>query len=204
MATLLGHPNWQDPERRESIDTAVHVRMSQGLLGWRKRSAWGANPPARAPLLEAMGRLADVIAERREDFWNGESTQPGWTLEYTMHGKTLDDAQPKVICSSTSSGCRRNAKRIILEEEILVDERGIGLEFSSDPLILYGYMGLSSPGFHQSHKIDRSLPGTCSIQSPVTIEIGSKKCTGGGIVLLDGEPFLLSVAHMFEDPGKFN
>ena len=116
-----------------------------------------------------------------------------------MHGRTMDDAQPKIICSSTSGRCRRNAKRIILREEIVVDDRGIGLEFYSDPLILYGARGSSSAEAVQNH----SIGGTCSDQNAVTIEIGSGKCTGGGMVLLDGEPYLLTIAHTFEDSGTF-
>lgn len=203
MATLLGHPTWQDPERRQSINTAVYVRMSQGLFGYGRRSAWAAGPPAKAPLIDAMGRVADLIERRSEDFWNGESTQPGWALEYAMHGRDLDDAQPKIICSSTSGNCRRNAKRIITSEEIVVDHRGIGLEFSSNPLILLGGSSSSSSEAVQSRSFEGCLSDTCSIPSPVTIELGSKRCTGGGIVILDDEPYLLTVAHALEDSGEF-
>ncbi len=126
----LGKAKWTDPERRQSIKDDTRVKME-----WRFRTplhimkCWVALQPARPCLLEAMEKVEILLQDRNHDVWEGENTSPGCSYDVAMHGLSLNDAQPAVIFCSPSRICRRNAENIIVNEDIAVDSRGIGMEY---------------------------------------------------------------------------
>jgi hypothetical protein len=166
---------------------------------------WAANPPALQPLLDASKAIADLIEQQQEDFWNGEITQPSWALDETMHGKSISDAQPTIICSSPSNRCQRNAKLLIERERIPVDDRGIGLEFYPDPVVFYaGSTSENTRNSCDTYDKDHQFPsqGVTTFSNGIPLHVGPRICTGGGVILVGGRPYILTVAHAFESSGR--
>jgi hypothetical protein len=204
MATFLGRATWTDPDRLRSINLAVYTRMRRGWFRGR-RTVWAVNPPALQPLLDASKAIADLIEQQQEDFWNGETTQPSWALDETMHGKSTSDAQPTIICSSPSNRCQRNAKVIIERERIPVDDRGISLEFYPDRVVFYaGSVSENTRKSYDTYDKDHQFPsqGVATFSNGVPLHVGPWTCTGGGVVLVGGRPYILTVAHAFESSGR--
>jgi hypothetical protein len=142
----LGDPKWKDPERRQSIKDDSRVKMEWQLSTsvWTM-TCWVALPPARPCLIDAIEQIEALVSKRQSDIWDGEHTTPSCTWDRSMHGRSIKVAQPTIIFSSSSKVCRRNAKRIIQEENIQVDPRGIGIEFyENGPEFLAGSIDLEA------------------------------------------------------------
>lgn len=145
-STRLGKAKWTDPDRRQSIKDDTRVKME-----WRFQTplhimnCWIPLLPARPCLIEAMEQIERLLQERNRDVWDGENTTPGCSWDISMHGRSVNDAQPTIIFSSLSKICRRNAKGIIANEDIAVDPRGIGMEYySTGPDFFAGPQGLGA------------------------------------------------------------
>jgi len=132
MSIRLGTAKWIDPERRQSIKDDTRVKMNWRFkLPLHTMNCWIPLTPARPCLLEAMEQIERLLQERNRDFWDGENTTPSCSWDISMHGRSVNDAQPSIIFSSLSKICRRNARNIIAHEDIAVDPRGIGMEYYS-------------------------------------------------------------------------
>lgn len=108
-------------------------------------TCWIALPPARPCLIDTIEQIETLVLKRQSDIWDGEHTSPACTWDRSMHGRSIKVAQPTIIFSSSSRVCRRNAKRIIREENIEVDPRGIGIEFyENGPEFLAGSIDLEA------------------------------------------------------------
>jgi hypothetical protein len=142
----LGNPKWKDPERRQSIKDDSRVRMDWQLSTsvWTM-TCWVALPPAKPCLADTTGQIEALVLKRQSDIWDGDPTSRGCTWDRSMHGRSIKVAQPTIIFSSSSKFCLRNAKRIIQEENIQVDPRGIGIEFyENGPEFLTGSIDLEA------------------------------------------------------------
>jgi hypothetical protein len=231
-STRLGRAKWTDPERRQSIKDDSRVKME-----WRfkfpphTRNCWIPLVPARPCLLEAMEQIERLLKERNRDIWNGENTTPSCSWDISMHGRSVSDAQPTIIFSSSSKICRRNAKNIIANEDIAVDPRGIGMEYySTGPSLFASLAGVidielagpylltdlpssskrsskssssSNRSVHSQERTSREQPTACSVNGSL-ISVQSTSCTLGGLVSIDGELYGLTVAHAFEGDGIQN
>ena len=126
----LGTPKWKDPERRQSIKDGSRVKMEWQLSTslWMM-TCWVALDPAKPCLIDTMDQVEQLVSRRQFDIWDGENTSLGCAWDRSMHGRSIKDAQPTIIFTSSSKICRRNAKRIIQEEKFEVDPRGIGIEY---------------------------------------------------------------------------
>ena len=226
----LGDPKWKDPERRQSIKDDSRVKMEWQLSTslWTM-TCWVALPPARPCLIDTMEQIETLVLKRQSDIWNGEHTSPGCTWDRSMHGRSIKVAQPTIIFSSSSRVCRRNAKRIIQEENIEVDPRGIGIEFyENGPEFLTGSIDLeagypSTPLSPSKSRQEKSVDGfvpdfpvhstnhpyqagssnrTSKRSKPAInaalVHVGQLSCTMGGLLVINGEVFGLTVAHAFE------
>lgn len=131
-STRLGTAKWTDPERMQSIKHDTCAKMEWRFkLPLHTMNCWIPLLPARPCLLETMEQIETLLQERNRDIWDGENTTPGCSWDISMHGRSVNDAQPTIIFSSVSKICRRNAKSIIANEDIAVDPRGIGMEYYS-------------------------------------------------------------------------
>jgi hypothetical protein len=198
--TVLGRPRWTDPERRDSINLAASTRMKrEWFRDWfRPKTAWGAQNAALRPLQLARSAIQSLIESRMEDFFSGVAVQPGWALEVAMYGRSVDDAQPTVICSSPNSRCRSNASNIIAQEQIIVDDRGIGIEFYHDPVIFYSGKGpISAPDYGRLYDAHYMTPSN-GLHPPFMIEVCGNTCTVGGSIMVNGQTYFLTIAHAFD------
>ncbi|KAE9369779.1 hypothetical protein N431DRAFT_443404 [Stipitochalara longipes BDJ] len=211
----LGAPHWTDPERQQSIDLNFCVKMERrGRFAsiFRPMTCWPAKTPARDCLMEVMRQLEQLLETRNLDFWIGETTLPGCIWEPSMHGRSVDDAQPTIILSSTSNVFRRNARAIIEDHDFRVDPRGIGIYYySRGPDFFAGESSAtnspekSSVGFEDRDGKDTNIAPNhfqlfkISKLIGASILIESIKFTMGGLVVIDGKLFGLTVAHAFEN-----
>ncbi|KAH7327555.1 hypothetical protein BKA65DRAFT_68914 [Rhexocercosporidium sp. MPI-PUGE-AT-0058] len=226
----LGAPKWKDPERRQSIKYDSRVKMEWQLCtSLLAMNCWIALEPAKRCLNEAIQQIENlIIVKRNADVWDGEQTSPGCVWDRSMHGRSVKDAQPSVIFSSSSKICRRNAKRIIKEEKIVVDPRGIGIEYyETGPEFLAGFDDLEDGSSSHTSKDSRfkekqsagslGLTPTHSNTLPPTprpepediktkkaingalVQIGNVTCTFGGFIFVGEELFGLTVAHPFDN-----
>ena len=191
-------------------------------------TCWVALPPARPCLVDTMKQIETLVLKRQSDIWDGEHTSPGCTWDRSMHGRSIKIAQPTIIFSSSSRVCRRNAKRIIQEESIQVDPRGIGIEFyENGPEFLTGSIDLEkgfpilpseSEKIHEkpdhgfvydhpileinhSHQVGSSKKTSRRTKPTINgglVYAGQSSCTIGGFLTVDREVFGLTVAHAFE------
>ncbi|KAE9365459.1 hypothetical protein N431DRAFT_353051 [Stipitochalara longipes BDJ] len=225
----LGKPKWKDPERRQSIKDNNRAKME-----WQIRSSlwtmtcWAALPPAKYCLSDVVSQIEALVSERSCDIWDGERTSRGCTWDRSMYGHSIQDAQPTIIFSSSSKMCLRNAKRIIHEENIQVDPRGIGIEYYENGPVLFqafgstdsldlkaGLTSISSPNGSSPNEKTSNVGGKLPAylnedheSSPNRVpkpainaalaSIGQVSCTIGGIILVNGELYGLTVAHAFE------
>jgi hypothetical protein len=209
----LGAPRWKDPERRQSIDHKICVKMEARYMPmFRTSTCWPAKIPARDCLIDSMKQLEDLLEIRSRDFWDRETTSPGCIWDASMHGRSVDDAQPTIILSSTSKIFRHNAREIIEDHDFRVDPRGIGIEYYSrgpeffagdSPAInnpgtyLAGFEGIDGEETTIAPNDSRVLEIPESIGVPILV--GSTKCTMGGLIVIDKKLFGLTVAHAFEN-----
>jgi hypothetical protein len=177
-------------------------------------TCWVARDPARLCLLETMKSIETLVSERQEEIWDGVNTSPGCSWDPSMLGKTVHDAQPTIIFHSSNSICRRNAKRMIKHERIVVDPRGIGIEyFELAPAFLAGPVKfeaeinttstlepITSRG-KDTAILDEASTGSSSkpTVNGILVDVGSVVCTIGGLIVVNNEIFGLTVAHAFED-----
>lgn len=186
-------------------------------------TCWIAIPPARASLIAVITQIESLVEKRKCDIWEGEKTSPGCAWDRSMHGRSINDAQPTVIFSSTSRICRKNAKRIIQEENIQVDPRGIGIEYyETGPKFLAGNLDpptrhipskdsltltenssslFSLPGFRTSpggQQLSWNSGSSFSITG-LAVSIGQKSSTLGGVLSINNTLLALTVAHVFEE-----
>jgi len=220
----LGSPKWKDPERRQSIKIDSGVKMEWKLKAplWRM-SCWVATSPAKPCLTEAIGQIDALVEKRKRDIWNGERTAPGCTWDRSMYGRSINDAQPTIIFSSSSKVIRQNAKQIIRDENIHVDPRGIGIEYyETGPEFMAGTVDLEAgcqtiPPFdlsflkakgsvgHQrvpsyssnQHANMQKTPPKPNVSGALAC-VGSVSCTVGGVLVIKQELYCLTVAHAFE------
>jgi len=179
-------------------------------------------PPAKPCLMNVIKQIEALVEKRKYDIWDGERTSPGCAWDRSMHGRSINDAQPTVIFSSSSKVCRKNAKRIIREENIQVDPRGIGVEyygagpkFLGGPLNLQTHQMSSVLSFAESGKSSPGSEGVNPISSAdqqlqptspklnfaingTSVDVGGSSCTIGGILGVDNKAVALTVAHVFE------
>lgn len=226
----LGSPKWEDPERSQSIkdDSRAKIEWQLSTSIWTM-TCWIALAPARPCLLYTREQILILIREREFDIWHGEHKYPGCTVDPFMHGRSIKVAQPTIIFSSSSRFCRRNAKRIIQEEKIEVDPRGIGIEFYQNGLkplagsidLEAGYPSNSlsqSESLHEKSVEDlvkdttmqptnQSNQATSSNRTSIEakpainaalVHVGQLSCTMGGLLIINGEIYGLTVAHAFE------
>ncbi|KUJ21225.1 uncharacterized protein LY89DRAFT_770464 [Mollisia scopiformis] len=219
----LGNPKWKDPERRQSIKIDSRVKME-----WRINtplwvmSCWVASYPARPCLTEAMMQIELLVDNRKNDVWDGEPTSRGCAWDRSMHGRSFSDAQPTIIFSSSSKICRRNAKKIIYDERIKVDPRGIGIQYyEHGPELLSGPLdiqaGLRNISCFSLLSNERTVVhNNEAIQNTSNRQTESLKvrdnlflngalvntefatCTIGGMLAIGKKTFALTVAHAFE------
>lgn len=224
----LGDPKWKDPERRLSIKDDSRVKMEWQLSTsvWTM-TCWVALPPAKPCLVDTMKQIEALVWKREADIWNGVHTSRGCTFDSSMHGRSIKVAQPTIIFGAPSKVCRRNAKRIIQEENIQVDPRGIGIEFYEKGPEFYtgtidlerglptpisksekherpdqgfasSYPTLSTTNSHESGSSNRTSRVTKHTINGGLVHIGQLSCTMGGFLAIDGEVHGLTVAHAFE------
>jgi len=222
----LGAPKWKDPERRQSIKDNSRVKMEWQLSSslWTM-TCWVALAPARPCLIDAMGQIEALVLKRQCDIWDGERTSPGCVWDRSMYGRSIQDAQPTIIFSSSSKICRRNAKRIIQEEDIQVDPRGIGIEyyengpgFSAGPFDsldleagcptppskskLPQEKAVTSAGnllaYSNNHRESSPTRNAKPAINAALVHVGDVSCTMGGVLVVDGELYVLTVAHAFD------
>jgi hypothetical protein len=221
---LLGSPNWKDPERRQSIMLGTRAKMEWQIKSpLRIMTCWVAMAPAKLCLMNVVKQIEALVEKRKYDIWDGEKTSPGCAWDRSMHGRSVNDAQPTVIFSSSSKICRKNAKRIIQEENIQVDPRGIGIEYyESGPKFLAGPLNLQnhhissvisfshseidSPASEQSFPASSVTQEIESISrtpglviSGIEVDVRGWTCTIGGILLINNRAVALTVAHVFEE-----
>jgi len=222
----LGTPKWKDPERRQSIKENSRVKME-----WQLRSSlltmscWVAQHPARPCLTDAIVQIEALVAKRECDIWDGERTSRGCGWDRSMYGRSMQDAQPTIIFSSSSKVCLRNARKIIHDENIQVDPRGIGIEYyENGPAFLQATGSLDlEEGFPSPSSIRSRLSGEKSsnpggilptypnerhqsslsrVSKPAIngalVSIGPVSCTIGGVLIVNDELYGLTVAHAFE------
>ncbi|KAL3422643.1 hypothetical protein PVAG01_06799 [Phlyctema vagabunda] len=221
----LGKPNWIDPDRKRSIKNDPRVKMKWRIKdGTRRKKCWIALLPASDPVGNAIEKIESALYERNHDFFDGIVTDTGCSYDPTMFGLSVEDAQPTVVFSSDSEKCRQNAKNIITDKGILVDPRGIGMEYYGRGPQFYtgtetgnyrGQTGDSDPKMldkkqppHSSS--DNRMQDVASSPSVVAVPfskqainkelvmIGRVNCTIGGIIAIDDQLFGLTVAHAFE------
>jgi len=222
--TVLGSPNWKDPERRQSIKCNSRAKMEwQIRTPLRIMSCWIAMPPAKPCLTNVVEQIETLVEKRMYDIWDGEQTSPGCAWDRSMHGRSINDAQPTVIFSSSSKVCRKNAKRIIQEENIQVDPRGIGIEYyETGPKFLGGPLNVQthhmpsvlnfSHSKKRSHASNRRFPSSSGnqqlesatyrpdiVMNGTAVDIGGCSCTIGGILWIENRAVALTVAHVFEE-----
>lgn len=223
----LGTPKWKDPERRQSIKDNSRVKMEWQLSSslWTM-TCWVALAPARPCLIDAMGQIEALVLKRQCDIWDGERTSPGCVWDRSMYGRSIQDAQPTIIFSSSSKICRRNAKRIIQEENIQVDPRGIGIEYyENGPEFLAGFFDSSDleagcqpipppkcksaqektvnfggnlPAYSNNHHTGSPDRIPKPAINAALVHVGQVSCTMGGVLVVNGELYGLTVAHAFE------
>lgn len=220
----LGSPRWKDPERRQSIKLDSRVKMEWKISTslW-VMSCWVATAPAQRCLTAAIIQIEALVESRKNDVWDRERTTLGCSWDRSMHGRSLDDAQPTIIFSSASKICLRNAKRIVRDEKIKVDPRGIGIQYyENGPMFLARASDLESGLQHMDNNIrirprekeaiakeqvsrDNSASHQESIHSRTIASIngalvvaGLASCTIGGVLAVADKLLLLTVAHAFE------
>lgn len=224
MAATLGAPRWKDPERRQSIKYDSRVKMEWRISApFSSMTCWIALAPARPCLTDVMDQIEALFEKRNRELWDGETTAPGCAWDRSMHGKSVDDAQPTIVFSSLSKVCRRNARNIILDENIKVDPRGIGMGYyTTGPEFFAGEVanrrrdGRTTPpqprlkASSQSTSANRQTGALFEAfrdDSPdpefpevvgSSVRIGAKDCSMGGIIAIEGKLYTLTVAHVFE------
>jgi hypothetical protein len=220
----LGSPKWKDPERRQSIKIDSRVKMEWKLKApLRTMSCWIATSPAKPCLTEAIGQIDALVEKRKHDIWDGEHTTPACVWDRSMYGRSINDAQPTIIFSSSSKIIRRNAKQIIRDENIQVDPRGIGIEYyETSPEFMAGTVDLEAgrqaippfdhpfseakgsvehqrvPSYSSSQNVSMQKASPKPNVSGALVRVGSVSCTVGGVLVIKQELYCLTVAHAFE------
>ena len=217
-----------DPERKQSISVSPRYKMKWRIKdGPVRKKCWVALSPASIALSEAVEKIESVLIGRNRDVFNGEDTSPACSYDPTMFGRSVHDAQPTVIFSSSSEICRKNAKRILENEDILVDPRGVGLDYyCTGPQFFAGVMdinvatesntkgqlsanqsessSMSSKPSVTSASRKQQQPALLLLKRPLNGElamVGGSRCTIGGIIVVGDKIYGLTVAHVFETEG---
>jgi hypothetical protein len=171
---------------------------ARGRELFRPKICWASKEPAQLCLEDALKKIHDFFrvdtVEARLS--RGETTIPGYSVDRYMYGSSDDNAQPTIIFDSKSKVYRNNARNCLEEEAIVVDVRGIGLEFYElGPVLSAG--DPTAPIFESTE----SSSSEDTLQKPLglSITIDSTTCVIGGVISIKGRLFGLTAGHAFND-----
>lgn len=196
-------PVWTDPDRRQSLNTSRQPAVMPPRYEYFERHGrlcWAAQDPAQKYLKETLCRIEDLVNIDRVQIAlrSGNSSRPGYSFDRFMYGQAEDAAQPTIIFDCESRTYRRNAKRILMDEGMRVERRGIGLQFYKQGPVLSASSAAADylTHVHGTSK-ERTLRSIFHQSLGLLIRTDSMLCTLGGVLSVNGALFGLTVGHAF-------
>lgn len=150
-------------------------------------------------------RVKEILCENRNELCRKARNPPVAGLHGWITGKSKVTACPTILIVCRDKHYRKVAKSLIRDGGLidLLIEDNIYFKFMALPSLIKRPAGSwdNRNVYSSSRKIGKSIIGLpIRVLSPNEKQISQSRV--GGLVLVDGKPYGMTVAHVFEDPDK--